>query len=401
MKKILLLLLLIPSVLAISMSIPEQREIIFEPFKEITVSYNVGNSGPATMLTGINVEPGKLENYITIPQKQISIPPFGQGSFSVQISLPETLTPGLYPLRITVAEQSQGGGMSALTGATDVINIISPYNEGYPYINVHVNQYQTPEQPISFLIEVQNIGKTDLKGIKPDIMIYQDGKRLKETTTTIQANLKPYEKQKFKNEINTAGLTPGYYDLIVKAGQTETKNIITLGQPTITVKNYPSFKADETNTFNATIKLENWASPMKNASVTFHITNLFSSYQEATLQPGENNLEFTAEAKPGKTGVYPGRVRINGNLVKATGEFQADVKGSTTTQKTRFAKTPEKQEEQEPEELEPTKTVEKIKETAKNEIFLILLLIASFAVFAFALGQYLARRRMNNAPPYQ
>lgn len=403
MKKIILLLLLLPGVMAISMSIPEEREIIFEPLQEKTLSYTVGNGDPVTMMAGLNVNPGKLENYISTPQKQLYVQPFGQESFTIKINFPPELAPGVYPLRVSVAEQNPAGGMSALTGATDIINIISPHEKGYPHITVYVNQYQQAGNPVEFLIEVQNIGKTDLERIQPDIMLYQDDERQKETTSSIQANLRPYEKQKFKNSISTEGLTPGYYDLVVKAGQTETKQIIALGKPIVTVTNYPSFEADKTNTFNATIKLENWASTIENAGVTFHITNLLSSYQEVTLQPGENSLEFTAEAKPGKTGVYPGRVNMNGKLVKATGQFSADVKGSTTQPGVGFTKTPEKAEEQEEEteEQTPTTTVEKIKEKAKSEIYLILLLIASFAVFAFALGQYLARRRMNNAPPIQ
>ncbi|MBW2969821.1 hypothetical protein KY319_01730 [Candidatus Woesearchaeota archaeon] len=403
MKKIIILLFLLPSVLAISLSVPEQREIIYEPLTEQTLAYSVGNSDPVAMAVGLNVDAGKLENHISIPVKELNVPPFGMAGFTVKINFPPELSPGLYTLRAGVSEKSQAGGMAGLTGAMDIINIISPYEKGYPHITIHVNQYQQAGAAVPFLIEVQNIGETDLQNIQPIIMLYRNNQREKETTTSIQTNLQPYQKQKFQSSIDTEGLTPGYYDLIVKAGQTEAKQIIALGKPTVTVTNYPSFKAGEENTFEANINVDNWSGEIENASVTFHITNLLSSYQIATLYPGVNTLEFTTEARPGKTGTYLGRVRINGNLVKATGYFSAEVEGSKTQAGVGFTKTPEKAEEQEEEteEQTPTKTIEKIKETAKNQIFLILLLIASFAIFAFALGQYLARRRMNNAPPFQ
>lgn len=387
-------LLLIPTVTAIGLGVPEEREIMFEPFKEITLQYNTGNTGPEPLNVGVDVKAGVLQNYITGPSASYEIPAFSTLTFEVKITMPEELAGGFYPLSVAVSEKSKKmEGMGGVTGVIDTIYVISPFEEGHPYGIMDLSAYQQAGTPIVYNMLVKNIGKTPLEGVKGTMKLLLNGKEVKESLFSNEARVQPYATTRFRGQIDTTGLIPGYYDVETQLGQKTSTTAIALGNPTIKVFNVPTLKAGEPNTFNVTIKLENWANPIKDASLTFHVTNLMQVGKQVTLQPGENTVEFTDTANEGKGGAYGGDVKLKASKIRAEGTFSTDVIGKVTKKGLGFTKTDEttENETEAPQEQKPM--LEQVKETAKNEIFLIVLLITSFAVFAFALGQYLARRK--------
>ncbi len=393
MKKtvILALLLILPSVTAITLTVPQQREMFFEPNGLVSVQYYVGNPDPMPMNVRITINAGPLRLYVREPQQIFTIPSSSSQAFNVELLLPEELKSGLYPIRIEAEEVSLTGGMSAVTGATDVVSLISPFEQGFPYGSIYLDQHQPVGGAIKFAVYVQNIGKTYLDKLQPQAGLKQDGKLLKSTFTNTIPPLAPFAKNKLQGVFDTEGLEPGYYEFSMPLGVQELTQKIAYGRPVIKVLAVPELKAAQTNNFTANIRLENWNTPIIDANIRMRISNLLSSEKKATLVPGDNILDFSAEAAPGKSGTYFGKTDITGELVRVKADFQTQVEGSAGTGGIGFKAGQNAEVEVEtPEEQSPAQASTP---TSKNTILLIGLLIASLVLFSFALGQYLARRK--------
>jgi len=393
MKKILILfILLLPIVHAIGLSIPSQRELFFAPNTSVSISYSIGNTDPSPLNARVTINAGLLNPFIVERDKAIEIPGFGTQSFTLSLKFPPELKEGLYPISVEVSEYSAGGGMAGLTGVTDTINVISPFEQGHPYGKLDLNQYQKPGNPVVFAVNIQNIGKNYLDKIGAQITLSLNGEALKRKLLSqdIPA-LGPFGKTRIMDNIDTEGLEPGIYYLEMSFSDQKLKQEIALGQPTISVKNIPPLKAAVLNDFTATVSLDNWKTKIENANLRFHVNQLLDAPQKITLKPGPNELRISAQANIGKSGTYRGRVEVIGNLVRSLGDFTVPVEGSKGAGKTGFKQTLAELEQDEPEQEMPAASSQ-----GKSKTLLIVLLVASFMLFSFALGQYFARRKVNN-----
>ncbi len=384
MKKLIIILLLLPYVYAISLGLPEQRDIIFEPNKQVEIKYVIGNSDPQPMNVEVSVGGGELDKYISTVNKAYYVPAYSAQPIIFNITFPDTLKPGLYPIRVDVSESAALGGMAGLTGVSDTINVISPHEEGFQYGSLKANDYVAVGESLRFVANTQNIGKTPLQALKGIAKLTLNGETIKEAVTNEIPYVAPFEKYALLGVFeNTSDLRPGKYLIKLSLGDRELSRLVAIGQPGITVHETPLFKAGDENKFDVQFSIDSWATPIEDANIIFQITNLLKIQQKVTLQPGENTLHFEAKAQPGKSGKYRGRLVIDAPLTRSTGYFQADVEGTSVKGGIGFLKGEDEAVAGEATGLAP----------AKNKTFLILLLIASFAVFSFALGQYLARRK--------
>ena len=394
MKQILILLLclilLIPSITAISLSLATENQIIFAPGKNVTIPYSTGNpsSQKITVLVKTSVG-GELADYVTAPVESIRIQPFGTANFAVNINFPDKLPYGLYKLSVSASQKNEEGGMSGTTGAIDSITIINPYPDGHPYVELSAQTSQKADGDVNYRVFVKNIGKEPLKNVEQISSIYLNDQFVNSTKKRL-ATLNSLSETAFNEKIGIGNLS-GEYKLQTRTIDETRDAIITVGQPKLEAIKLPAkIKANSNNTINLTFNISNWATPIENATVGLSIMTLLSSGQQATLNPGENTLTIQTTTKQGKSGTYPGSVRINGKNVRISGNFNIEVEGSAVTGKSTFRKLLGGTEEQGPEEQYATP--EAAAEKSRNEIFLILILIASFVIFAFALGNYFAKK---------
>jgi len=401
MKKILfalVLILIIPYAHAIAVSFPQEHEIFFEPDKHVTLEYTPVNSDSSVLNILATVEAGKLTPFFRETQKTAQVAPFSTQKITFEFDFPSTLNEGLYPITVDISETAVAGGMSGLTGVRDIVNVISPFEEGFLYARIKSDEYKQAGSPILFNFLVQNIGKTYLQGKKITANLMLKDEMKKQATIDVPP-LQPFEKKLIRGSFDSEGLENGEYILIASEKGHVSQTTLTYGQPTLKVLNVPKIVAAQQNDFTATISVEDWATPIQDAMFRFAINSVLNVPKTVVLYPGNNDVVISAMAKPARGGSYPGNVQIIGKALRATGTFTAEVEGSLDAPGgIGFRKTPKKEE---PVPVEEEMEEAPVKEEQKNKIFLLLLLIASFAVFSFALGQYLARRKTKNdqTPP--
>ncbi|MCX6709311.1 MAG: hypothetical protein NTW67_06740 [Candidatus Woesearchaeota archaeon] len=393
MKQILLLLLclilLIPTTTAISLSLIKNNQIIYEPGKNYTFDYNTGNptSQPTTIQVKVSTNK-ELQDYTNTTVEQIRLNAFAVGSFQVKLTMPDKLPYGVYRITVYVQQKNENGGMSGTTGAQDSIKIISPHPEGYPYIEMTAQDTQQSKGYINYRTTAQNIGKKILGNTEVITSIYLNDKFINSTKKTL-GNMQPYALTAYNDKIGITNQS-GYYKLQTRIEKETRETEITVGTPKIEAAQVlTKVKANKENNITVTFNITNWDSPI-NATVGISLLELVSTEQQAMVHPGENTITFSKKTKEGGSGTYPGLLKINAKNIRITKDIQANVEGSPiTTKKSTFKRilggTEDAPEEQ-------YATPEAAAEKSRSEIFLILILIASFVIFAFALGHYFAKK---------
>ena len=386
-KAIILLLLIIPSVLAITLQIPDEREIIFEPYKNVSLTYQVGSTQAQPLKIAILVSNPVIDPYIKQKSAQMEIPPFGRMPFELIINFPEQLDSGIYQLRTETSEAQEEAGMSGIAGAADIINIISPYEHGYPYGRLFLDKFQKTGVPIKFYIDVQNIGKETIDKLQPQAELIQNGQIVQRTFTDTLPPLTPLAKGRLAGEFEQENLLPGEYEIQVRLGEQELTTEFVYGQPKIQITGVPILRAGEQNKFQTTLTVLDWATPLEQSTIKFHVTNLITSEQQQDLNPGDNIINIDALANTGKTGTYTGRVNINSGLAKAKTTFSTGVEGSIAGEGgVGFRPTPEQQ--------TPFGTaLDGAEKAVRENLLLVIILVAAFAIFSYALGRYASKKR--------
>lgn len=392
-KAIILLILLCPFAYAISLNVPATTEYVFTPNQQIKVDYHIGNSDPRPLTAQVSPSGGELAPYIKLSQNLFTIPAQSSQKFTLEINLPAELEEGLYPITVDVSETATGGGMSALTGVASTIYVISPYEQGHPYSQINTGPYYKPGDKIKVALLIKNIGKTMISELKADAKLVFNGQTLKQLTLTPIYGLQPFQSSQTIGEFTeTENLAPGRYDIDVTLNKQKLQSGTTIGLPRVSITNTPKIIAGQQNEFDLTVLLENWNEALPEAKITLQIPGILHAQQKAIIKPGTNTLHFTGEAKIGKTGTYKSTIIVGTPLTHGTIGFTADVEGTGGVGGLGFKRTEKEQEEiaagKAAELAEPTKAT-------KTNTFLIVLLIASFAIFAFALGKYLGGKRKN------
>jgi len=352
MKKIILLLLLTSSVLGIGLVVPQERQIIFSPNKILELQYGVGNSNSELKNFKITVDAGELQQYVENNEIILTLLANSQQNFKIKMQLPSQLQKGIYPVKVHAEEQSTEGGMKGLAAITDIVKIISSAEQAYPLGNVEVSQNHKEKEDILFAVEITNIGKTKLENFKPIALLKENDDILKTLEMEI-INIEPFENKRMMSTIKEY-LEPGYYILDVTLGDEKIINKIAVGQPTITAE-VSKIKAGEENEIGAEIFLD-WNSEIKDIKLDFYVNTLIQTSQIVNLKPGKNELEIKASAGYGKTGEYPGYIKINDKQIKTRADFIVEVEGSKA-QTTGFIKT-----KTEPEQIEAEKIKQIIEE---------------------------------------
>lgn len=395
MKKIILsaiiFLIVMQFAYAIGLETPTHREIVFEPDKRITFDYAVGNSDPQPLEVDVVIEAGELQKYVIKPEMSLTVPPFETVPFVVDIALPSDLAPGLYPVKTQASQHAIIKGMGAISGVADIINIISQFPEGYPYTQVLTSEYQKTNAPLRFQIKIQNIGKTALTNLLPQVKLTQNGMILKQTSTWTIPYLKQLGKGQTEGTLDVKDIVPGIYSLETELNNVHISQPIAIGEPDITVSGVPKVTAAQHNEFDITLNLDSWTTKIENAKFRFSISGILSTEQQVTLQPGLNTVHISGDASPGKGGTYKGSFSVRGDYIRVQGDFQTEVEGSAEESGGMgFVKTGKQESNtagRAAELSEPSTSL------PKSNTFLIILLIVSFAVFSFALGQYMARNK--------
>lgn len=386
-----LLILLVQQVLAIGLQFPikHDRSIVFEPGKLIKLDYSVGNSDPSDLNVNVQIMTD-LPITVIYPQ-ELTIPAHSNAPLPIEFIMPSILAEGLYPLSMKVSEKPRGG-MAMITAVQDDLSIISQYPNGHPYGRLFSSSTKQGE-PLPFTLEVQNIGKTPLTMLKGTAKL---GENQRAETNIIL--LAPLAKGMLKGQIDTKSLPPGAYKLQVNLEATEAselvENTVHIGTPKITVTGKPSINSGEDNTFTLQVLVEEWTTPI-DAFIRVYIGTLFEGEMKLTLTPGMNELEFTGHADSAKGGEYNGNIAIYAQGIVENAAFKTDVKGTLVQGGFGF-----KANQEEPSETDETPETPELHSPApvKSKTFLIVLLIASFVVFAFALGRYLGSNKENNGP---
>jgi len=394
MKQILIFIcffiLLIPTTTAISLSLIKNNQIIYEPGKNYTFEYNTGNPTSQPMTIQVKVSTNKeLQDYMNTTVEQVRLNAFAVGSFQVKLTMPDELPYGVYRITVYVQQKNEDGGMSGTTGAQDSIKIISPHPEGYPYIEMTAQDTQQSKGYINYRMTVQNIGKKILGNTETMTSIYLNDKFVNSTKKRL-GNMQPYALTAYNDKIGITNQS-GYYKLQTRIEKETRETEIIVGKPKIeTAQVLTKVKANKENNITATFNITNWDSPI-NATVGISLLELVSTEQQAMVYPGENTITFSKKTKEGGSGTYPGLLKINAKNIRVNKDITANVEGSPiSTKKSTFKRILGGTEEQAPEEQYATP--EAAAEKSRSEIFLILILIASFVIFAFALGNYFAKK---------
>lgn len=399
MKKSVLFFLMLPlfalPIFALSLQLPLKEEVVFEPNKDVTLSYAIGNDGMSALPVKVVFDTGALP--FTVPSYTVDVPARSSAPAPVQFKLPEQLSPGIYPLVVAVVENTNEGGTVARIGMRHVFNIISPFASGHPNGNIRLPTTLKPDQPINFVIEVQNIGKITLQNLKGKAELFQNNEKISESETNTIDILSLADKTKLNGQLKP--VQAGIYELRITldartSDEVVLKERLLVGNPQITVANKPSINAGEPNEFSLNIILSEWNAPI-NAPLKIQIGRFFNLEKTVSLLPGTNEISFSGIANPGKGGVYIGFATITGEGFLSDARFEADVKGSPEIQgRLAFQKTVRAEQEN---ELETPPIAPQ--PATKNRTFLVVMLVASLVIFSFSLGQYLARRRENYEPP--
>lgn len=291
MKFFIFFLILSVSATAATLSY-SQTDYVFEPGRDIEVTFTVKNKNTAPETTAINVDAGKLTQYTSKVPNEVTLNPKETKSFKLIISPPIDLPRGLYPVSVT----NEGTKGFARGGVRVIFYILHAFETGHPYTTLTV---QPNTENVEFQLTTQNIGLTQLT-TEPKVKLKKNGKTIYETTMP-EMLLNVSEKKHQKFTIPTENMEPGQYLLLVDTNGIEVSENITIKEPKAEIIGEYALKSGETN--NLTIQLNlNWNVPF---DATLYIgasdisRTIFLSQINQTLYPGLNEIHITA--KPGRS----------------------------------------------------------------------------------------------------
>jgi hypothetical protein len=326
----LILLLFLPNVLSITLQLPSEKEIIFEPNVQKKIQFTVGNSLPNPVDVHVQLTvPEPLDSFIDSIDKTIKIDPQSGATFGIEFTFPSSLTPGIHTVSFTAGEQPTGGGMGAVSGVSGGFKIISLTEQSLPVVGLNTNSRVVLDEPIKYLYTVRNLGKKQLQ-TSAKIKITHNEDILRSIDDKI-SSLSTLQEISIKGELNTSGLQSGIYFLEVNVEGIVAKQRIILGSPRVRyLQGFEKIKAEENNTVEVTLALDDWPEPFP-VRINLQSYGLFDVAETRTLQPGENKLTFHIPVGEARSGVYRTNAVISGEGIFLRAGGKIEVAGTTLT----------------------------------------------------------------------
>jgi hypothetical protein len=202
-------LFLISSAYALGVT-PARTTIDFEPGLTKTINFDIINSEGKDMRLVGSVVAGELDNYISLPLKEMFISA-GEKSktFSYNINLPESLSPGLHKGEILITELSEEMDL----GVTQVLATLAVVTQLYIYVpypgkyaDAKMVVYNANQgEDVLFVFPVVSAGEFDLTSVKANVEIFNKMGEKIDNFTTSTINIPSREKKeivyKWKAEV--------------------------------------------------------------------------------------------------------------------------------------------------------------------------------------------------------
>jgi len=231
---LLLILLIIPSVLAIGVS-PSSKDITFKPNLEVDLPFNFfpTNENTNTALT----LSGDLVPYTTLDKTFIE----GPGTVILTLKLPQTLESGKHVVNLHGSEQFQNeGGIQAGSGVTVPIRVFVPYEGKYIQVDMQISNINLNDEG-TITINVKNIGSEKIEELQAKITLFSNNEPVKQLQTD-KTSLNQDQTTALNAKFATSDLHEGLYTAkatISFDGQQETleKDFI-IGDLVVNILNY-------------------------------------------------------------------------------------------------------------------------------------------------------------------
>jgi len=391
-----LIILLLPSVHAIALGVPNIGEITYEPGKEITLEYSVQNTLPKELPLNVqlDVEP-ELSDYVLMSKDMSKIAASSVEKFAITIKLPNKLSYGVHSITLTVSENAPVvGAFVAHVGASHTVKIINLYPEGKPLLEFRGPKSFSASGNVNIEVSVKNIGRTDLANMSI-LGILTDGVN-KNQFSSERAEI-PSGEEKLITIPYTVRVPPGMYELQLEAKNSGVTNIkMQVGGPVVTIEKIEKWSTEQP-TVTLTVNNE-WKENLTEGTLalTTYDKNkkpLFeASATGITLTPGKNNLTLRIQ-KPKylDDGTYAASLQV------LTPPFYIGAEGELEVALTEVGRMIKAQHEKEPEAEWSYEQVAldqpRAQKTVKNNNIVWAILAVAIAIFLFSLAMILRKRR--------
>lgn len=337
MKKCLLILVLLSvPVLSVSLTAPlESNELLFEPGKEVTLTYVVKNGQSGAAAVDVNVDVKNLPFPVRVSGVRRLLQAGENMAVNVSFVFPQFLSSGVYDLVFTANDVvDNAAGMSAIAGVGNAVSIISLYKDSFLSGGIIAREKYAPGEMVELRLNVRNLGAKGAQNVVAKAFLVVNGveRLVKEENL---GSLEPLATQRFMVDIPTSGLPKGVHLLKVVLLGDGTEYVVSkefmLGVPVISVLGSSGLKAGEENSvvFNVS---SDWNVPIKNA--TFRVVtsrNLFTSETTTDLLPGSNEVVLKGVVGKSADELVNAEFLVLGSNYLVKDEFKVPVEGDFLT----------------------------------------------------------------------
>lgn len=236
----LIFILCFSTVNAVSIYMPSDRSMVFEPGAVKTFNFYAYNNLGVRFKIYLRAE-GALADNVRFHPEVLDILPGDKVPFIAALKLPDELPPGEHIVYITADEEREGTGTVAARGSIRVpIKVRSRYNGIYPIISVSGRASEAGgEAPIK--VSITNHGDIDINSASATVEVFSPNNEYLDTVTTDSKSV-PYDESVSLNTLlNTSGYTKGDYILnaTVNCDGTlyEASGLLKLGELNVSILN--------------------------------------------------------------------------------------------------------------------------------------------------------------------
>src|SRR3989338_1371243 len=303
---LIVVLQLMPSVVAISLTGAKLGTIIFEPGKVITNHYVITE---AIGEPKVSVGSGPFEGHIRVS-------PVLNNEFDLTIEFPQALTvsPGTYFITLGAQDgDSEAQGLYAQTSVSKQFQV-----EVYSYEKDIAASFTAPsvneKEPVEFTVQVESRTYSDIGSIRAEITIYDWLDRELGKVATAEKPLPSLAKETLSALFDTSSLEPGNYRAQAKVTY-DTKNIhlngtFKVGTMDIIMKDYTKELNQGYTDYRIQVE-NNWGNLIKDVYAKLLIDEeeylQTPSIDIAPWQIGELQGIVKVDLAPG---IYPGLIRL-------------------------------------------------------------------------------------------
>ena len=383
---------------------PISNFFFFEPGKLIQLDYTIKNTGNSLQKVKMHMETDdELKYSVSLSKNQTRLPPNSEDVFTVLIDVPVSLSPGSHDVKVVVSEDKKTEGMAGVIGFAHNVRVINPYETGHPEAELSIRQL---EDKIKLQLAVFNAGRTDIIGLIGKIDLMRRNREVENFFTDSIENLKPFKYGTLNTNIPVNSLAPGVYFLnIIFKGeslkQDHGKEEIVIGAPKIEASSLNSLDAGKENRLSVSV-LCDWPDPIEDVRANIFVLSpsselIFQDEEKITLKPENNLLNFNGNLSENVTGgIYKAKLTLSSfpvfkdasvtNLsVVIHSDYIEEINEEKETEQGLYQDISEAVSSENAMVLAPVYVYKNVNYKA------FFLLIITTAVFAFSLGQYLAR----------